>query len=215
VKALILCEGFSDAEALKALARRLGLEEKLEDVAVTDAEGINALRGEVLPALLALIVGKVVSKPKPVAVVVDADRARPEERVGGLAKSLEARGYRVLESRPACSNTWRLWVQRGGEEISLLVAVNGVFQEPFAALQVHELEDHVAYLKLLENRLTREEVLRAGRAKELTTIDDLALIERANPSHVEEAFKHMTCLLQALVAFIQSAGVGEAAALNS
>ncbi len=204
VKAIILCEGSSDAEVLKALARRLGFIEKLKNVAVTDAEGINTLRRDVFPTLLALIVGKVVSRPKPIAVVVDANAFKPEERVKSLVDSLESRGYRVPERKPECNNVWMLRIQRGSEEISLIVAVNGVFEEPFTVLEAHELEDHLAYLKLLENRLSREKILNAKRAEELVTESDTALLDNASVEHVEEAFKHMTCLLQTLTMLIQT-----------
>ena len=204
VKAIILCEGSRDAEVLKALARRLGFVEKLENVAVTDAEGFNALRRDVFPALLALIVGKVVGRPKPIAVVVDADAFKPEERVKSFVDSLESRGYRVPEHKPACNNVWMLRIQRDSEEIPLIVAVNGVFEEPFTKLEAHELEDHLAYLKLLENRLSREKILEAKRAEELVTASDTALLDNAGAEHVEEAFKHITCLLQALTMLIQT-----------
>ncbi len=167
-------------------------------MAVTDAEGIDTLRGIVLPSLLALIAGKVVGRAKPVAAVVDADDVEPEERVSRLAGSLESRGYRVAERTPACSNVWKLVVQRGGEEITLLVAVSGVFESPFNGLRVHELEDHLAYRKLIEGRLTREEVLRAGRAKELVAVGDLAPLDSAGERNMERAFGHMVCLLRIL-----------------
>jgi len=52
-KALILCEGSRDAETVKAIARRIGLTEKLEGVTVTDAEGVNMLRRGLLPVAYA------------------------------------------------------------------------------------------------------------------------------------------------------------------
>ena len=45
--------------------------------------------------------------------------------------------------------------------------------------------------KLLENKLTREDVLRAKRARELVTPDDLVL-NNADIVHIREAFQHMT-----------------------
>jgi len=196
VKALILCEGSSDAETLKSLARRLGL--KLDNTAITDAEGISVLSENLLPALLALIVGKVVSRPKPIATIIDADRAAPREKARNLANSLEARGYRILEDKPVCNNVWNLKIRRDNDEVHILVAINGVFQEPFTTFETHELEDHFAYLKLLENKLTREDVLRAKRARELVTPDDLKILNNADIVHIREAFQHMTCLLSAI-----------------
>jgi len=95
-----------EAEALKILAKRLSLVGELEGFAITDSESIDALRSTLLTALLTLIIGKVVSKPKPVVLVVDADRFKPEERVKWLRYSLASRGYRVLESGQICNAVW-------------------------------------------------------------------------------------------------------------
>lgn len=104
VKGIILCEGSREAETLKILAKKLSLVGGLEGFAITDSEGINVLRGVILPALLALIIGRVVSKPKPVVLVVDADRFKPGERVEGFKDSLTSRGHRVLESKQVCDS---------------------------------------------------------------------------------------------------------------
>lgn len=196
VSALVLCEGSRDAEALKAVAGRLGLAEVLGNVAVTDAEGIATLMRNVLPAALRLIVGKVASRP--VAAVVDADDAEPGERVRSLYDSLAAHGYRVSEPRHRCPSVWEARVVRGGDELPLLVAVNGVYEGPFDRFGIHELEDHVAYLKLLEGRLTEEDVSRASRSSDLVVKDDYEALGGAAPERVRRAFSHFECLLRAL-----------------
>lgn len=109
------------------------------------------LSENLLPALLALIVGKVLSKPKPIATIIDADRAAPREKARNLANSLEARGYGILEDKPVCNNVWDLKVRRGNDEVHILAAINGVFQEPFTTFETHELEDHFAYLNWRTN----------------------------------------------------------------
>lgn len=64
-------------------------------------------------------------------------------------------------------------------------------KKPRKILEVHELEDHVAYLKLLTGSLGKEEIKRVKRASQLVTDNDLNLVES-----VDEAFKHMICLLE-------------------
>jgi len=54
---------------------------------VTDAEGVNTLREGVLPVLLALIIGRVITRPKPIAVTVDADKPSPKREPGGWPPS--------------------------------------------------------------------------------------------------------------------------------
>lgn len=204
MRSIVLCEGSRDVEAFKVIANKLSLVKELEGIAVTDAEGINTLRRELLPTLLALIMGKVVSKPKPVVSVVDADRLKPGERVRGLEVSLDSRGYEVLKVERVCSNVWALRIRRGGEEIPLLIAVNGLFDEPFTSFETHEFEDHIVYLKLLENRLTEEDIRRARRAAELVIEGDYALLNNVGQEYLEKAFKHYVCLLKALVSLIRT-----------
>lgn len=199
VEAVILCEGSTDAEALKALANRLGLAQDLKNVAITDAEGVNTLRESVLPALLALIAGKVISKPKPIAVIVDADDLRPEARARGLLDALRSRGYRSASLEQVCKNTWRVNLEgETSARIPLIITVNGVFREQFGHFEVHELEDHVVYLKLLEGRMDAGALRSARRARELVAVDDFDLLHGADTHHVREAFSHMSCLLNAL-----------------
>ncbi len=88
VKAIILCEGSREA--------------------VTDSDGINTLKGDVLLAILSLIIGKAVSKPKPVAVVVDANRKSPVDRINEIKNGLTLRKYDVTEEKQVCINTWML-----------------------------------------------------------------------------------------------------------
>lgn len=199
VEAVVLCEGSTDAEAFKALANKLGLAEGLKSVAVTDAEGVNTLRGAVLPGLLALIVGKVVSRPKPIAVIVDADDLKPEERTGGLLDVLRSRGFKSASLEQACENTWRVDLEgETSTRIPLIITVNGVFREQFGHFEVHELEDHLVYLKLLEGRIDAGALRSARRAKELVAVDDFELLHSADARHVREAFAHMSCLLNVL-----------------
>jgi len=203
VRGVVLCEGLRDAEVLKALAERVGFAEALSDVAVTDSEGFNALRGEVLPSLLALIMGKVISRPKPLAVVVDADRLSPRDRVEAIADSLRSRGYRVADAESICNGTWVLKVAWSAGATTLLAAVNGVFVEPFATLETHELEDHVAYLKLLMGLLTEGDVRGVRKASELVSTRDFALIESSSREHLEKAFEHFLCLHRTLARLAQ------------
>jgi len=203
-RALVLCEGSRDAEAIKAIARRLGLAERLEGVIVTDAEGVNRLRKDLLPVALALIIGKVVSRLVPVVLIVDANREKPEDRVRGFIGSLRSRNYEVAEPEPVCVNVWRIAVKRAGDELQLLIAVNGVFEGPFHGLEAHELEDHIAYLKLIEGLIAGEDLLKARKASDLVKLDeDFTLLDKASVDKIERAFSHITCILRILSAHVR------------
>ena len=198
-KALILCEGSRDAETVKAIARRIGLTERLEGIIVTDAEGINTLRRDFLPAVLALIIGKVVTRLGSVVIVVDANREKPEERVRSLIDSLKSRSYEVAEPKPICVNVWHTTVKRADGEVQLLIAVNGVLEEPFHKLEAHELEDHIAYLKLMEGLIASEDLLEARKASDLVKLGDFKLLDEASADKIERAFSHIVCVLREIL----------------
>ena len=103
VRAIVLCEGERDVKVLKAIAKRLGLLDTLRDVAVTDSEGINTLKGTVFPTILSLILGKVI-RVKPLAPIVDVNKLTTEESVQAIMDSVRSREYKVL----SCKNTQEL-----------------------------------------------------------------------------------------------------------
>jgi hypothetical protein len=198
VRALILCEGFRETEYLKAIAKRLGLYEDLSDVVVTDAEGINTLRTQVLPSILSLIVERVVMRTRIIATIIDADRMSVEDRIESLKDSLSSRGHRAIKKEHICDNVWRFSITRDVGEIHVVMAVNGVFEEPFTRFETHEFEDHILYLKILENQVAKEEIMRAKRSKELVSETDISLIENSDRNNLEKAFKHIICVLHQL-----------------
>ncbi len=98
VKAIVLCEGSRDIEILIKIIEKLDLS-RFESIAVTGSEGINTLKGDVLLAILSLIIGKVVNKSKPVAVVVYASRKSPVDRISEIKNGLTSRNYNVTEEK--------------------------------------------------------------------------------------------------------------------
>ena len=95
-----------------------------------------------------------------------------------------------------------LRLSHGGKEIKvkLIIAVNGLFTEPFTRFEVHELEDHIVYLKILEKQIDEKRVLECRRASELVSEEeDLdELINRASIDNVRKAFQHLSCLLNGI-----------------
>ena len=211
VRAIVLCEGKRDVEVLKVIAKRLGFLDMLRDVAVTDSEGIDTLRGTVLPSILSLMLGKVI-KVKPLALIVDANKLAAEERLQAVINSLKSRGYEIHSCEKICDNVWSIRttiaIEREPEAFAIeivpvIIAINGIFQHPFENLEVHELEDHIAYLKFLTSRLGEEEIMRVKRASQLVTDDDLNLIENADEENIRKAFRHISCVLERLKAILK------------
>ena len=203
VNAIIVCEGATESEALKLVARRLSIAEKLGRVriAVTDAEGINALRREVLPAILALVIGRVARRVEAVGVIVDSEDLEPRERLNSLLDGLRGRGYKVESVKELCSSVWeaRLKIEDRLVPQPLIVAVNSLHGNPYLQhLTAHSIESHLALLKILEGVLDPGEARTASKPKTLAGREDLQLITRASLRNVEEAFGHFACLLEAL-----------------
>lgn len=203
---LILCEGQHDVEIFKMISKRLTHIKHFEkiNVAITDAEGLNLLKRHMLPSTLALIIGKVVRRVKSVVVIVDAEELRPEERVESFVNSLRSREYEVRSEQleQLCYQVWRLHLSVEERKILMFIVVNGIFDvNEFQRFKKHILEDHIVYLKILENLFSRDKLLGIDDAKEITKENDLKLIENANESNVREAFKHINCLLEILKQF--------------
>ena len=125
---------------------------------VTDAEGVNTLREGVLPVLLALIIGRIITRPKPIAVTVNADKPSPQERARRLA-SLASRSYQVeIRDRLAAKSGDYSAAIEPGQETPLLVAVSGIPGKPRTPdLKKHAIEYHIACLKPLGGYITPEE----------------------------------------------------------
>lgn len=200
VKAIVLCEGGNDVKVFKIVAKRLGFTDRLRDVVVTDAEGLDVLRRDLFPSMLSLIVGRVISRPKPLALLIDANKSAPNERVSSIIDALKSREvYDVVSCTQICSCTWIMDIKTPAiGEIPVLIAVSGIFHSPFEELETHELEDHIAYLKLLTGNLGEGEVKRVKRASQLVTNNDFSLVESVDARTLTKAFEHMECLLEQL-----------------
>ncbi|RLF21592.1 MAG: hypothetical protein DRN15_10900 [Thermoprotei archaeon] len=195
VNVIVLCEGARDAETLKIVARRLGLED--HDVAITDCEGINTLRRDLLPTVLALIIGKVVHKAKIVATLIDSNELSIEDRFRGFIDGVKSRGYEPKDIKKVCHSTWisSLSIPSLGRKISFIISISGL-PEKFPNFKSHTIEDHILYLKMLEGRVNDSLLITAQNAKELIKPSDIDLLHEAETDSLEKAFNHIACLLR-------------------
>ena len=189
VDAIVLCEGQREVEVLKKVERRLKIIGKKIRVAVTDAEGLNSLRKNVLPVVIALLIQKVIRRTKLLAVLVDAEDFTPEDRVKSLRDSLNALNLEIEEIRYLGDNVWLLKVSSK----KVFVAVSGVMEYDWFVK--HSIEDHILKLKILEGFTNMEEIKGEDYSKKLVTGEDLRLIDTASIQSIKESMFQVVILL--------------------
>ncbi len=181
-------------KVFKAVIRKLGY--TLRGVGVTDCEGItNGPR--IVEAVIPLI--NIARKLNTIIIVVDADDMDYSVKAGSIVDSLRSRGFSVGDVKTVhCSNQVFKTVIRAGKELNLVIVVNGIRELPFT---VHEIEEHILQLLILEGEFDVSEVKRYSRAKEalgrIGMEEIMRMIMSAEKENVEKAFKHIKCCLEA------------------
>ena len=195
VDALVLCEGAMEALVVEKLSARLRVVSEKKNVAVIDCEGLDALRRGVLPAVLALVIGKVVRRAKVLGVLIDLEELDYEGRLRSLLDGIKARGYYIGELERVCEATWRVVVAMPRREARIVVSLSGI---PEFELERHTIEDHLLYLKVLEGAIADGVVSRIERAGEAVSKEDVSLLDEARGGNLEKAFGHVLCLLRSV-----------------
>ena len=195
VDALVLCEGAMEALVVEKLSARLRVVSEKKNVAVIDCEGLDALRRGVLPAVLALVIGKVVRRAKVLGVLIDLEELDYEGRLRSLLDGIKARGYDIGELERVCEATWRVVVAMPRREARIVVSLSGI---PEFELERHTIEDHLLYLKVLEGAIADGVVSRIERAGEAVSKEDVSLLDEARGGNLEKAFGHVLCLLRSV-----------------
>lgn len=199
--ALVLCEGFSDAEVAKRVLRKvrqvapLGEAEQVV-VGFTDCGGkdnVPFLAG----ALLAL--SRLARKLKSVLVIIDADEYTAEDKVRSFSDSLASK-RNALEVQlgnfrrdSECGQVYISRIMVGGRVLKLVVAVNGDFSMPFRR---HCLEDHCVNLM----GISASEAVESAKHLIGDLGECLRRVEEAGAETVCKAFEHMCRAFQLVLA---------------
>lgn len=187
--ALILCEGKSDAEIIKAVARKQDIE--LINVAITDCGGVENIP-EIASAIASL--ARLSRRLELLATVIDLDDKTCSERFQSLVNSLNARDTQVKNVKEVERNIYNARLE-ASRELDFKAVFVGVEELP---TKKHEIEDHMLKLQMLEGKISKDDV-RVSRAKELVRSEEtLKIIEEASKENVEEAFKPIVRLLRLL-----------------
>jgi len=187
--AIILCES-TEVEVVKAVNKRLNILDGEVRVAITDCEGVNTLRREVLPSIIGLISTKVITKARVLGVVLDAEDLSPNERVRGITDGLRSRNV-SLTCDAVNDNVWRITLSN---DRTVIVAVSGIMN--YHWFTKHTIEDHILLLKELEGLVDSSTIRNVREASTLVSRDDLLLINNANINNVKTSFKHLVKLLE-------------------
>jgi len=188
--AIILCEGSTEVEVVKAVNKRLDILDGEVRVAITDCEGINTLRREVLPSIIGLISTKVITKARILGVVLDAEDLSPNERVRSVVNGLRSRNV-SLTYEAINDNVWRITLSN---DRTVIVAVSGVMNYDWFIK--HAIEDNILLLKELEGLVDSNTIRSVKEASTLVSRNDLQLINNANTDNIKTSFKHVVKLLE-------------------
>jgi len=188
--AIILCEGSTEAEVVKAVNRRLNILNGKVRVAVTDCEGINTLRRKILPLIISLITTKVIIKAKILGIVLDAEDLSPNERMRSIMDSLRSRNISIT-CEIINGNVWRILLSDGK---TIIIAVNGILNYDW--FTKHAIEDRILLLKELEGLVDSSIIRNVKEASTLVSRNDLQLINNANINNIKTSFKHIAKLLE-------------------
>ena len=188
--AIILCEGSTEVEVVKAVNKRLNMLDGEVRVAITDCEGINTLRKKILPFIVRVIAFKVLSKARVLGVVLDAEDLSPNERVRGITNGLRSRNV-SLTCDAVNDNVWRITLSN---DRTVIVAVSGVMN--YEWFTKHTIEDHILLLKELEGLVDSNTIRNVKEASTLVSRNDLQLINNASTDNIKTSFKHVVKLLE-------------------
>ncbi|MHA1506470.1 MAG: DUF3226 domain-containing protein [Candidatus Asgardarchaeia archaeon] len=192
---ILLCEGRTEVEIIKAVVKKLDVEVKLH-IGLTDCEGIDALPR--LASTVALL-ANLSRKLKVLSVLVDAETMNFIDRVNNIISSLRAKKLWTTSPQPIakCDQVFQLYIKTYFRKLPLIIAVSGIKEFEFVK---HCIEDHGVRLMLLERNIDSQEVLKYSEAEQIVRRNELIeIIKNSKRENTEKAFNHITCLLDALI----------------
>ncbi|MHA1595411.1 MAG: DUF3226 domain-containing protein [Candidatus Baldrarchaeia archaeon] len=125
LEVIVLCEGRTDAEVLKAIIKKLELPDI--NMGVTDCEGVPAIR-EITSYIATL--SQISKKIKVIGVIIDADEYDYEQRARSVMNSLKSSGVPVKELNAVDENLFDI---KNGK-FPILILVSGIRDLPLKAI---------------------------------------------------------------------------------
>lgn len=189
--AILLCEGKTEVEVVKAIIKKLDIKIK-STLGLTDCEGIEQIPK--LASVIALL-ARISRKLKALMVLVDAENLDFIDRAKSITNSLRSKELQTtsLQSSAYCNNVFELQIKTNSRILPLIIAVSGV--EEFGFVK-HYIEDHIVKLMLLEGKIDNQEISKYSEAKQVVRGDEIInIIKESSKGDIESAFKHITCLL--------------------
>jgi len=192
--AILLCEGKTEVEVVKAIIEKLGIDIKIV-LGLTDCEGIDMVPS--LTGAMALL-ARISRKLKNLSVLVNAETMDFTDRVKSIIDSLRSKELVVtgLQSLAECNHVFKFQIKTDNRVLPSIIAVNGIKEFKFTK---HCIEDHVVKLMLLEDKIGHQEISKYSEAKQVARGDEIVdIIRDASKEHVKSAFNHIVCLLNYL-----------------
>jgi len=151
LKTIILCEGSRDAEVIKVLCKKLGI--NLRNTGITDCGGIKELTRI---ARYIIAISRVSYRLKTVGVLIDTDKDQPDKRFRDFKNALLARKIEITQEYKLNNQNFLLQVGN----IKLVVHIAGDLSFNFDS---HSFDDYLVKLMILENYKINIEQFRTAK----------------------------------------------------
>ncbi len=188
LKAIVVCEGQTDTEIIKEVAKKLGY--KLGNhVAITDCEGIDNI-----PIVVSSL-AKLSRSLSTLAIVIDLDDKEASERIESLINSLRSHSIEITDPKLLNQKVFASNVARGEQSFNIVVTLMGLEEIP---VEKHSIEDHVIKLMALKGSINLTSIQGIKSSKQL--IDNYQkiapLINKACEENIRSAFQPIVSLLK-------------------
>jgi hypothetical protein len=189
VDAIILCEGRSDVEVVKAVFKKLISTSGGLVIGFTDCEGVENV--EYMAKIIARLV-KLFRKLKSIVLIVDADEYSAEARARSVIDSLRSVGVVAEDLKPHSEQVFVVKTRSNDKTFELVIVISGDFTIP---TKRHVLEDHCAKLMNIAIHSSTDSTKQL-----IKSIDDcLKHIDIAPKDSVINSFRHIYTALQLLL----------------
>ncbi len=190
--AIILCGGKSDAEIIKILNRKVGLQLG-NNIAITHSEGI---RNMLKLAKYISVLSRLSRKLKLLGIIIDLDDKKPEERFNSIKNSLNAANLQLESIQKLKQQVYNGILKINNRSLDIKIALAGLTELPF---QRHMIEDYITKIALTKNQITQEIPKQFNSAKTLLQVLQInirSILNNTGKQELEEVFEPIVTMLE-------------------
>lgn len=123
-------------------------------------------------------------KLETIAILVDAEKETPQERIKSIVDSLKSRNIKITKDpEKCCKQTYKTEILVNNRKITLIISVSGIYT---VSKEKHTIEDHM--VKLIGGQ-------KVVKNKQQILEETLKAIEKADIAKLNQAFPHIHCMI--------------------